>query len=63
MTLQKLVEEIRVADQRVNLYREDYDAITSKYNSFLENNKSYLIEISQKDSLQFKPLFQMTYGE
>ena len=62
-TLQKLVEEIRIADQRVNFYREDYDAITSKYNSFLQNNRSYLIEISQKDSLQLKPLFQMTYEE
>lgn len=62
-TLQKLVEEIRIADQRVNLYREGYDAITTKYNSFLENNRNYLIEISQKDSLTLKPLFQMTYGD
>ena len=62
-TLQKLVEEIRVADQRVNLYREEYDAITFKYNSFLERNRTYLTEITQKDSMELRPLFQMTYGD
>lgn len=62
-TLQKLVEEIRVADQRVNLYREEYDAITFKYNTFLENNRNYLGEITQKDSVELRPLFQMTYED
>ena len=62
-TLQKLVEEIRVADQRVNLYREEYDAITFKYNTFLERNRNYLSEITQKDSIELRPLFQMTYGD
>lgn len=62
-TLQKLVEEIRVADQRVAFYRQGYDAITRKYNSFLQANKNYLSEISEKDSLELKPLFQMTNGD
>jgi hypothetical protein len=62
-TLQKLVEEIRIADQRVNLYREEYDAITFKYNAFLERNRNYISEITQKDSIELRPLFQMTYGE
>ena len=62
-TLQKLVEEIRIADQRVNLYREEYDAITFKYNTFLERNRNYIGEITQKDSIEFRPLFQMTYGD
>jgi hypothetical protein len=62
-TLQKLVEEIRLADQRVNLYREDYDVITAKYNAFLEKNRSYLNEINQNDSLETRPLFQMTYED
>lgn len=62
-TLQKLVEEIRIADQRVNLYREEYDLITQKYNNFLQSNKSYLDEINLGDSLILRPLFQMTYGE
>lgn len=62
-TLQKLVDEIRIADQRVNLYREEYDAIALKYNTFLEKNRIYISEITQNDSLELRPLFQMTYGE
>jgi hypothetical protein len=62
-TLQKLVEEIRLADQRVSLYREDYDAIAERYNSFLEKNRSYLNEVAQNDSLELRPLFQMTYDD
>ena len=62
-TLQKLVEEIRLADQRVNLYREDYDGIATKYNTFLEKNRNYLNEIAQHDSLKIRPLFQMTYED
>jgi hypothetical protein len=60
-TLQKLVEQIRIADQRVNIYRESYDVIASKYNAFLNANRTYLTEISMQDSLELKPLFQMTY--
>jgi hypothetical protein len=62
-TLQKLVEQIRIADQRVNLYREEYDAIASRYNTFLQKNRIYLDEVTQKDSLELKPLFQMTNGD
>ncbi|WP_276365698.1 hypothetical protein [Chryseolinea sp. H1M3-3] len=62
-TLQKLVEEIRIADQRVDLYREEYDLITQKYNNFLQANRSYLDEMNLGDSLIIRPLFQMTYGE
>lgn len=61
-TLQKLVEEIRLADERVNNYREDYDFIVMKYNGFLEQNKNYLREID-RDSLQKKHLFQMVAAE
>ena len=58
-TLQKLVEDIRTADQRVNNYREEYDSIVQKYNTFLEKNRSSLMEISHGDSIQEKYLFQM----
>lgn len=61
--LQRLVENIRIADQRVNNYRAEYDAITTKYNAFLESNKYYLKEFSLTDSLEMKPLFQMTYED
>ncbi len=39
-TLQKLVDDIRLADERVINYREDYDLIVIDYNEFLDENKS-----------------------
>ena len=57
-TLQKLVQEIRVADQRIDLFKSEYDVITAKFNAYLQANKDYLIEIVQKDSLALRPLFQ-----
>lgn len=62
-TLQKLVEDIRIADQRVSNYRQDYDDITMRYNKFLKINHSYLKEMSQADSLEMKPIFQMEYDD
>lgn len=63
ITLQKLVEDIRMADDRVNNYREEYDFIVMKYNRFLEQNKSHLKEINHSDSLEKKHLFQMVSVE
>lgn len=62
-TLQKLVDEIRAADQRVNNYRIDYDSIVTAYNHFLEKNKDYLTEIDQSSTPEKKPLFQMVSEE
>lgn len=58
-TLQKLVESIRTADQRVDNYRQEYDRIASEYNQFLDENKMLLKEIDQDTFLEKKPLFQM----
>jgi septal ring factor EnvC (AmiA/AmiB activator) len=58
-TLQKLVDEILAADQRVNNYRDQYDMIAEEFNLFLEKNKAYLKEIEESESLDKKPLFQM----
>lgn len=58
-TLQKLVDEILAADQRVNNYRDQYDLIAEQYNNFLENNKSYLKDIEEGKALDKRPLFQM----
>ena len=58
-TLQKLVESIRTADQRVNNYREEYDLIASRLNRFIERNKGMLTELAEDSLLQKKPLFQM----
>lgn len=62
-TLQKLVQDIRIADQRMSLFRSEYDIITKKFNSFLQANKIYLSDISQKDSLELLPLFQPTASD
>jgi hypothetical protein len=59
-TLQKLVEEIRAADLRVENYRADYDAIAMRYNQFIEENQDILKEVANKEKLDKKPLFQMT---
>lgn len=58
-TLQKLVDEILAADQRVNNYRDQYDLIAAEFNTFLEVNKNFLKEIEEGQSLDKKPLFQM----
>jgi len=57
--LQALVDRIRIADQRVNIYRSDYDASTANFNQFLEKYQDYLKEIDQNGSPQKRPLFQM----
>lgn len=62
-TLQKLVDDIRVADQRVSNYREEYDIIVMKYNQFLERNTPYLTEISNHDTLQKRHLFKIVAAE
>jgi hypothetical protein len=61
-TLQKLVDEIIGADQRVSNYRYNYDLIARQFNAFLEENKNGLKEMDQ-DALTRKPLFQMTAEE
>jgi hypothetical protein len=58
-TLQKLADTIRIADQRIAQYREQYDLITLRYNNFLEANKNMIKEIDTDSFLEKKPLFQM----
>ena len=57
-TLQKLVDSIRAADQRVINYREDYDRIASRFNRFIERNENLLQQIDSEE-FRKKPLFQM----
>lgn len=57
-TMQKLVESIRTADQRIENYRTEYDQIASEYNDFLDKNQKFLHEMDE-DTFEKKPLFQM----
>jgi hypothetical protein len=59
-TLQKLADDIRSADQRVDAYREEYDIFAFHYNMFLEQNRNFLKEIDPNQSFEKKPVFQMT---
>jgi hypothetical protein len=58
-TLQKLADNIRISDQRIYQYREQYDLITARYNTFVEDNRKFLKEIDSDSFLEKKPLFQM----
>ena len=58
-TLQKLADDIRSADQRVDSYREEYDIITLHYNQFLDQNNQFLKEIDPNQTFEKKPIFQM----
>jgi hypothetical protein len=62
-TLQKLVQEIRVAEQRIALFKSEYDVITKRFNTFLRANKSYLSDVGAKDSLEIRPLFQSSASD
>lgn len=59
-TIQELVDQITIADQRVAAYREEYDSIAKDFNAFLEENKAYLKDFDHSCSLDKKPLFEMS---
>jgi hypothetical protein len=62
-TLQILVEQIGVAEERMINYRQEYDSIVFTYNRFLENNLQYLSETEEGATLRKKPLFQAVSEE
>jgi hypothetical protein len=57
--LQSLIDYIKEADQRVEVYRSDYDLIAQKFNLFLDTYESKLREIDQQATKDKRPLFQM----
>jgi hypothetical protein len=60
-TLQKLVDNILVADQRMIRFRAEYDSLVHEYNRFVSHYKDDLVEASLP--LEPKPLFQITSSE
>ena len=62
-TLQRLVQEIRVSEQRIALFKSEYDVITKKYNMFLRANSTYLGELTLMDSLVVRPLFHSSASD
>ena len=53
-----LVDQIRMADERIGNYRADYDDLVNHYNAFLDLNKAYLVQINL-DSVKKKPRFEL----
>jgi hypothetical protein len=58
-TIQKLVDSIRSADQRVMNYRAEYDDVAARFNAFVERNKNVLKDLATDSFLEKKPLFHM----
>jgi len=58
VTLQKLVEDIRQADQRIDLYRYEYDSVAQLYNQFLDQNQAHLKDIEPEHAPEKRALFQ-----
>ncbi|HET9053323.1 MAG TPA: hypothetical protein VFM90_04075, partial [Cyclobacteriaceae bacterium] len=56
-TIQKLVEQIRSSDLRVDNYRADYDSVAVAYNRFIEQHSGSIKEIINTDTVMKKALF------
>ena len=61
MAAKKLVDKVKMSDQRVGEYRSQYDKIASRYNAFLEKNNDYIKEIDKDYNGEKYALFQMAY--
>ena len=57
-TMKNLVEQIRMADQRVENYRAAYDNLITAYNKFLFNNRGQLEKDNVIGNLENLPMFQ-----
>jgi hypothetical protein len=58
-TIQKLVEEIRSSDLRVDNYRADYDSVAIVYNKFIEQHATSIKEITNTDTVMKKAMFSL----
>ncbi len=56
-TIQKLVEQIRSSDLRVDNYRAEYDSVAAAYNRFIEQHTNSIKEITNSDRVMKKAMF------
>jgi len=61
-TMQKLVEEISLANDRMENYRAEYDMIAAEFNRFVSDHRDLLRDLTT-DSVILKPLFQAVSDE
>lgn len=62
-TLQKIIQKIRTADQRVVRYREQYDSVAGRHNQFIDEHRNLLQEIDSDSFIKKLPLFYTTAAE
>lgn len=58
-TMRSLVEQIRLADERVGNYRYEYDSLVLIFNNFIEKNEIHFSEADNNLPLEKKPAFQI----
>ncbi len=59
-TIQKLVEDIRAADMRIENYRAEYDSTAAAYNRLIEQHDADLKEACDLNAVTKKALFSST---
>lgn len=59
VAVQRLVDKIKLTDQRVNEYRSEYDRAATRYNTFLERNENYIKKIDKDYTGEKWALFHM----
>jgi hypothetical protein len=57
--VQRLVDKVKIADQRVNDYRAAYDKVAISYNEFLEKYDNYLRDLDKDYAGEKRALFHM----
>ena len=58
-SLQRLVDSIRSADQRVLNYRAEYDQVASRFNRFVDQHHEILEGLAEDSFIARRPLFEM----
>jgi len=53
----KLIDRIKVADQRTSVYRSGYDSIARQFNNFLKTNRLFLLDLEKNGGLEARPTF------
>ncbi len=59
--VQRMIDKVKLTDQRVDDFRAQYDRVASRFNQFLERNKKYIKEIDKDCTGEKQALFQMAY--
>jgi hypothetical protein len=57
--LQSLVTDIRMAEERIGLLRENYDHAAHRYNGFLQHHRAIMKSIDENCTLERKAIFEM----